>query len=145
MGFPRGMDLDISFGEYAVRKIEQWVLEEVLRQCEDPRYSTVKEYQPNDVIFSVGDPGDYMAILLAGQVEIKRHGSTLAKIDFGSVFGEMGLIDGVPRGADAIAVTNCRIARVREGQFTSMLERTPRFALSMMRLLTDRVRASTVT
>jgi len=128
-----------------MRKIEAWVLEAFLRTCDDPKYTTVVPYEPGGVIFSVGDPGDYMAVVLSGQVDIIRQGKLLTTMDSGAVFGEMGLIDGASRSADAIARSHCRIARIREGEFAAMLERTPHFALSMMRLLTDRLRTSTAT
>ncbi len=128
-----------------MRKIESWVLEAFLRTCDDPKYTTVVAYEPGGVIFSVGDPGDYMAVVLSGQVDIRQNGKMLTTMDSGAVFGEMGLIDGVPRSADAVARSHCRVARIREGEFAAMLEKTPHFALSMMRLLTDRLRTSTTT
>lgn len=128
-----------------MRRIETWLLDKLLQNCGNPRYATVSEYQSGDVIFSVGDTGDYLALVLNGQVEIKRHGKTVSIIESGSIFGEMGLIDRVPRSADALARSHCRVAKLREGQFTSMLETTPHFALSMMRILTDRLRSSTAT
>lgn len=128
-----------------MRKIETWVLEQLARHCEDSRYARVLEYAPGELIFSVGDPGDYMAILLAGEVEIRINGKKLTSVEYGSIFGEMGLIDGAPRSADAVAVTHCRVARVREGQFIAMLEETPHFALSLMRVLTDRLRHASTT
>jgi CRP-like cAMP-binding protein len=42
--------------------------------------------------------------------------------------------------ADAVAKRDSRIAELREGQFTSLLQATPEFGLAIMRLLTDRVR-----
>jgi CRP-like cAMP-binding protein len=55
----------------------------------------------------------------------------------------MGLIDNQARMADAIATAYSQIAEVREGQFMSLLESTPYFALAIMRLLTDRLRQQT--
>jgi hypothetical protein len=128
-----------------MRKIETWVLEKLARYCEDPRYARVADYAPGEKIFSVGEPGDYMAILISGEVEIRIGDKKLTSVEFGSIFGEMGLIDGAPRSADAVAVTSCRVARVREGQFIAMLEETPHFALSLMRVLTDRLRNASST
>jgi CRP-like cAMP-binding protein len=128
-----------------VRKIESWLLQELLGKCEDESYATVVAYESGEVIFAAGDPGDYLAILLSGQANICSGGRVLTTIEYGAVFGEMGLIDGQPRSADAVAKSFCRVAKIRESQFISMLEKTPYFALSMMRILTDRLRTATST
>jgi CRP-like cAMP-binding protein len=88
----------------------------------------------------VGDPGDYLAVLLSGSIEISKGTQLISVVEPGSMFGEMGIIDRQPRVADAVAKRDSRIAELREGQFTSLLQATPEFGLAIMRLLTDRVR-----
>jgi CRP-like cAMP-binding protein len=52
----------------------------------------------------------------------------------------MPLIDGSPRSARAIARTACPLARIDERRFLFLDQRTPNFALQLMRVLTDRLR-----
>lgn len=119
-------------------KLETWLLHELLNN--DIYRPSIKEYGAGEAIFRIGDHGDFLAVLLKGSVDIRKADRVLSIVEPGSVFGEMGLIDGLPRNADAIATTHCRIALIREGQFMSMVGSTPHFALSIMRLFTDRLR-----
>jgi CRP-like cAMP-binding protein len=52
----------------------------------------------------------------------------------------MALIDGKTRSATAIAGTDCKIAVINEKRFLWLVEQTPRFALQMMQVITQRLR-----
>ena len=91
-------------------------------------------------IFSEGQPGDFMYAVIAGEVDIERHGRHLATIPAGGVFGEMALIDQQPRSASAIAKTDCQVAAVTERRLNLLVSQNPHFALQMMRVLVERVR-----
>jgi CRP-like cAMP-binding protein len=65
----------------------------------------------------------------------------IERVESGGVFGEMALIDGLPRSATAIAAADCRIAAIDEKRFLRLVEHTPRFALSIMQVITQRLRA----
>lgn len=120
-----------------MRKIETWILDHLL-----PDDQSFKEFNPGDVIFRHGDPGDYMAVVMRGTVLIQRFDRPIAEVGAGSVFGEMALIDGQPRSADAIAKTSIRLAVIDERHFKSLVSRTPDFALSLMKILVERLRAN---
>lgn len=122
-----------------MKKISSWLMQELL-QNDGAQRAPIREYNIGDAIFKVGDPGDYLAVLLSGSIEIRKGSKVLTVIEPGSIFGEMGLIDGQPRMADAFATTSIRVAEVREGQFMALIEKTPYFSLEIMRLLTDRLR-----
>ena len=94
------------------------------------------------VIFAEGQPGDLMYAVIEGEVEIKRQGVTLATIGAGGLFGEMALIDHQPRSAAATAKTEARVAAVSEARLMRMVSQNPQFALSLMRLLVERIRHS---
>ncbi len=122
-----------------MKNVSNWLLQELLAEGNRHR-ATIRELVPGDAVFRVGDAGDYIAVLLSGSIEIRKGNKLISMVEPGSMFGEMGLIDHLPRSADAYAVTHCRIAEIREGQFMSLLEATPYFSLAVMRLLTDRFR-----
>lgn len=122
-----------------MKKITAWLTQEIL-SANGTQQATIRAYQPGQTIFSVGDPGEYMAVLLTGSIEIRKVGKILSIVEPGSIFGEMGLIDRQPRIADAIALASSRVAEIREGQFMALMEKTPFFAIEIMRLLTDRMR-----
>lgn len=128
-----------------MRHIETWQLEELLERGHDASMSTLRDFAPGEFIFRNGDRADYLAIVLSGSVELRRCGSKISVAGAGAIFGEMGLIDGLPRNADAVALTHCRIATIGESQFHSLLGESPRFAMSIMRMLTDKLRAPEAT
>ena len=100
----------------------------------------IRTYAAGELIFSEGEPGEFMFAVLEGQVYIERHGRLLRTIQPGEVFGEMALIDGQPRSAHAMALTDCRVAAVTEKRFMLVVKTNPFFAIEMLRVLTDRLR-----
>ena len=101
---------------------------------------TTASFAAGEVIFSEGDSGDTMYALLDGEVEIVRGGRVLETIPQGGVFGEMALLERQPRSASAVAKTAARLAAISDKRFTSLVSQNPPFALTMMRLLSDRLR-----
>ena len=59
-----------------------------------------------------------------------------------TIFGEMALVDGAPRSATAVAMTDVTLVPVSEKQFLFLVSQTPFFALKVMRVLARRLRAS---
>ena len=104
------------------------------------REPDLRSYKQGDVIFKAGDPGDCMFAVVDGAVDIRIHGSVVETVAAGSVFGEMGLIDGLPRSADAVAASDCNLAVISEKRFLRLVEMMPQFALQMMRVITQRLR-----
>ena len=91
-------------------------------------------------IFQEGDRGDEFFVVVRGRVEIisgDRHFETL---EADGIFGEMALIDDSPRSATAIALTDVTLAPIKENQFLFLVQNTPFFALSVMRVLARRLR-----
>lgn len=122
-----------------MKNVSTWLMQKLLGS-EGHRHATILEFTPGQNIFRVGDPGDYLAVLLSGRVEIRKDDNVIFVVEPGGMFGEMGIIDGRTRSADANAKSHCRIAQVREGQFIALLEATPHFGLAVMRILTERLR-----
>ncbi|MFA6311422.1 MAG: cyclic nucleotide-binding domain-containing protein [Sterolibacterium sp.] len=127
-----------------MNNVSSWLLQTLLGS-EGRRHATILEFAPGQSIFRVGDPGDYLAVLLSGTVEIRKDDTVIVVVEPGGMFGEMGIIDGRTRSADANARSHCRIAQVREGQFIALMEATPHFGLAVMRILTERLRHNTDT
>jgi len=101
---------------------------------------SARDVAAGETIFVEGAQGDCMYAVLAGEIDIVRHGQLLETIGPGGVFGEMALLDGQPRTASAVARTTARVATIAEQRFTQLVALNPYFALDMMRLLSERVR-----
>ncbi len=105
----------------------------------------VRTFSAGQVIFGEGQAGDgLMYAVLEGEVEIVRQERVLDTVKPGGVFGEMALLDQLPRSASAIARTECRVAAITEQRFTRVISQNPHFALNLMRLLTERVRRNLI-
>ena len=97
-------------------------------------------YAAGDVIFAEGDKGDAMFVVRTGEVTIERGGRVMETLSGGGVFGEMALIDGLPRSATVRAKTDCEVAPINEKTFLFLVHETPFFAIAVMRTLADRLR-----
>ena len=91
-------------------------------------------------IFEEGDQGDCMFIVKEGVVDLLYKGKFLATVEKGGIFGEMALIDFLPRSATAVAKTDCVLVPVDEKHFSRLVQETPAFALQVMRVLVQRLR-----
>ncbi len=97
------------------------------------------------VIFSQGEAGSSMMAVLAGRVRISAVSSegkevTLNTISAGEIFGEIALLDGKPRSADATAVEDTVLMVVERKQFLPFLLRSPAMVERLLVVLCDRLR-----
>jgi CRP/FNR family cyclic AMP-dependent transcriptional regulator len=102
----------------------------------------VRTYKAGDVIFQQGDPAEELYIIKSGKVEIRLGNRLLDTLPEVCIFGEMALVDHSPRSATAVALTDATIVPVDEKQFLFLVSRTPHFALNVLRVLAQRLRAS---
>jgi CRP-like cAMP-binding protein len=96
-------------------------------------------------IFQKGDAGDCLFVLCAGTVRIASHSldgkdAVLALLQAGEIFGEIALLDGLPRSADAQAVSDCELMVIYRRDFMPMLAGEGDLALRLIELLCARLR-----
>jgi serine phosphatase RsbU (regulator of sigma subunit) len=97
-------------------------------------------FQAGQMIFSEGEAGCELFIILEGIVVITIQGREVNKLGLGEVFGEMTLVDDEPRSASAKAVTDCSLAPLDRERFTSMVKQWPDFAIHIMSVTSSRLR-----
>jgi CRP-like cAMP-binding protein len=102
-------------------------------------------FKAGTIIFHQGDAASEMFVIKSGTVRIQLGNRTLSELATESIFGEMALIDNEPRSATAIAITDVELVPVTEKQFLFMVGQTPYFALRVMRVLAQRLRATSKT
>ncbi len=102
-------------------------------------------FKAGSVVFREGDEARELFVIKSGQVRIQIGNKTVAELGADSIFGEMALIDNEPRSATAIAVTDAELVPVSEKQFLFLVSQTPYFALKVMRVLAQRLRATNKT
>lgn len=101
-----------------------------------------KSFKAGDIIFKEGDSASELYVIRNGRVGIQSGNRLLDTLDGNTIFGEMALVDGAPRSATAVAVTDVTLVPVSEKQFLFLVSQTPFFALKVMRVLAQRLRAS---
>ncbi|MBE0585102.1 MAG: cyclic nucleotide-binding domain-containing protein [Desulfofustis sp.] len=81
--------------------------------------------RPQEVIFTQGDPGRHLYLILSGVVEIYKTidgtRQSINRLGSGEIFGEMGLLTNEPRCATATAVEETRLIMVDDHIFHSAL------------------------
>ena len=102
--------------------------------------NNIVEFKEGATIFAEGTPGDFMYVVLDGEVDVWVGNKLVDIIKPGNIFGEMALIDEGERSATAVAKSDCRLAVVDQKLFLYMVQQTPFFSLEVMRVLADRLR-----
>jgi len=104
------------------------------------RERNVVTIKAGDVLFRTGDLPTCMYVVLSGELRIGDGNVTYETVSAGSILGEMALIDHEPRSATVTATTDASLAEIDEKRFLYLVERTPNFALNVMRILSQRLR-----
>ena len=92
--------------------------------------ATRRSYPKGAVIFSQGQPGDALFGVIAGQVRISASGTAgqevfLNIMEPGDTFGEVAVMDGLPRTAGACALEDTSLIVIKRTDFLKLLEREP--------------------
>lgn len=106
-----------------------------------------RSFAVNEPICHLGEPGHSMMAVIIGTVRIslptaKGREIILADLSAGELFGEIALLDGKPRSANATAHTKCDILVLERREVLPFLERNPAACLKLMQFLCARIRHS---
>jgi CRP/FNR family cyclic AMP-dependent transcriptional regulator len=108
-------------------------------------YMTRRSVHRGATIFAKGDPGTGLMAVLWGSVKISvptadGREAVLNIINAGEIFGEMALLDGRPRSADAVAMDDCELMVIDRRDFIPFLRGEPDIALKFIEILCARIR-----
>ena len=92
------------------------------------------------VLFSEGEPGDTMYVLMTGSAAVSLGNEVLEVAEPGALLGEMALVDSSTRSATVIAGANCRVISIDKSQFDAIVRESPEFARHVMTVMADRLR-----
>lgn len=102
-----------------------------------------KHYEPGDVVFHEGAPGDGLYVVLSGQMAVSKAfaGVTreLAVLDEGQCFGEISLVSDAPRTATVLAKQPCDCLMLCKDKFDQLLSSSHQFSHQLMRTLSTRL------
>ncbi|MFQ3622131.1 MAG: Crp/Fnr family transcriptional regulator [Acetobacteraceae bacterium] len=108
-------------------------------------YAHVRPMRRGETLFRRGDPGLGLIAVLAGKVRIvlpsdEGKDIVLNTVRAGEVLGEIALLDGRPRSADAVALTDGRVMTLDRREVLPLLESHPKLALAVIEVLCERLR-----
>jgi CRP/FNR family cyclic AMP-dependent transcriptional regulator len=98
-----------------------------------------------EVIFAEGEPGDSLYIVLSGKVKVSRRAqdgreNMLAVMGPSELIGELSLFDPGPRTATALAITDTRLAKLKQSMLRPWITQHPEIALQLLHVLARRLR-----
>jgi CRP/FNR family transcriptional regulator, cyclic AMP receptor protein len=130
---------DLLRGTYLFSRLEDDEADAILA------YARIVPYAAGAEIFAKGTPGDSMMAVLSGHVRISAPSAEGKEVVFnimgpGEVFGEIALLDGGDRTADAVAIAACELLVVDRRSFLPILQRRPDLGIRLMVLLCERLR-----
>lgn len=107
--------------------------------------SQMLSFKRDDVIIFESESGNFVYIILEGMVKISRTNEDfkeviLAILSEKDFFGEMSVLDGALRSADATALSKVHLLKIESAVFLELLEKYPKISIALMRELISRLR-----
>lgn len=103
----------------------------------------IAEEQPiafGDQVFSEGEPGDALYLVVEGTVKVHQGGKELAQLGPRDVFGEMAVLDSEPRSATVTAVKDSVLLKIARDDFRDILQERPEIGMGVIKVLSRRLR-----
>ncbi|MBI4511592.1 MAG: cyclic nucleotide-binding domain-containing protein [Deltaproteobacteria bacterium] len=95
---------------------------------------------PGHDIVRQGEPGDALYVLLTGNARILQDERQVGRVESGTSFGELALIDGGPRSATVRAAEPCQLLRLARQAFEEAWEKTPEIGRGLLSSLAKAIR-----
>jgi CRP-like cAMP-binding protein len=107
-----------------------------------------RRFSKGQFIFQQGDPGFCLYLVESGKIKISSvstegKGLVLNLFGPGDFFGELALLDGEPRSADAVAQEPCQLLLLQRDDFMHFLEARPHVAIELLAAVSRRLRHTT--
>jgi|GEM_PF-1660093 len=110
------------------------VLADVAALAEEVRFKA------GDTIFSKGDSGESLYVIVQGEVKVHDAGMDLKRLKDKSVFGELAVLDPEPRSASVTAITDTHLLRLDSEAFLELMSGNMEVVRGVLSVLCDRIR-----
>jgi len=135
------MDLDFLSSVSIFSDLSDSELSNIKTLCQ------TRKYPKNSMIILEEEMGDVVFIVMSGTVKITRVNDEgkeviLAMLGSGEVFGEMAILDGESRSANALAQENCEVVTINREEFLNLIKTNNKVALNLMTEFAVRLRKS---
>jgi len=99
-----------------------------------------RELRAGEVLFTEGEPGPSVFVLLTGRLRVQKHSEAIRELGNGSLVGELAVLAGAPRGATVVAVRDSVLLEIGGDDVRAVLGSQPDAALSVAGMLAEQVR-----
>lgn len=104
---------------------------------------TILEYKKGDAICIEKEPGETAYMLLSGMAKVSVNGREMAELRAGTLFGEMSLLENLPRSATVMAYSNeVSVLEIGKDDFIDLMKTDNDIAYNLLRMLYTRVQDS---
>mgnify|MGYP001353018282 CR=1 FL=1 len=97
-------------------------------------------FKAGDTIFSKGDSGESLYVIVQGEVNVHDGGLDLKRLKDKSVFGELAVLDPEPRSASVTAITDTHLLRLDSEAFLELMSGNMEVVRGVLSVLCDRIR-----
>ena len=101
-------------------------------------------FRQGERIYSEGDPGDALYVIVEGTAEARREGAIVLSMRSKQSFGETSLFDGAPRVNDVVATSDLKVLVIDRRDFLDLLSDRPDLLTGMFRVLSTQLKAVVV-
>jgi CRP-like cAMP-binding protein len=98
------------------------------------------EFAPDHVVARQGEIGTGFFVIVSGGARVIRDGAVIARLGPGDFFGELSVLDGLPRVAQVVADGPMTCLALASWDFEAVIREEPVVALAVMRVLARRLR-----
>ncbi|MEA1903588.1 MAG: cyclic nucleotide-binding domain-containing protein [Actinomycetota bacterium] len=110
------------------------------------RLTTEVDVKEGSALVKQGEPGQEAMIILLGTAVVRRNKRKIDEMGPGDFFGEMSLVDRMPRNADVIASSDMTLLVMDSREFSTLLDTYPKVAVKILKTVVERlVRAQSTT
>jgi CRP-like cAMP-binding protein len=95
---------------------------------------------PGDEIFSEGEVGDALYLVIEGKVRVHKVDRLIAELGERECFGEMALLDAAPRSASVTSIASTTLLKIAREDFQEIMAEKPEIAQGVIKVLTRRLR-----
>ena len=106
------------------------------------KFATEVSVATGQVVVEEGAIGDSFFVIASGSASVTIGGREVARLGPGAFFGEIALLDGLPRTATVTAITRLVLYEVKRGDFGLFLEESPSMLRAILRAVSERLRAA---
>lgn len=96
------------------------------------RHTETAELPAGSDLIVEGEAGDALFVILDGEASVLREGTEVTRVGEGSYFGELAILDGEPRSATVVAVTDVKVAVLGIRMFRTLLREFPDLAEQLL-------------